>query len=180
MQKKGGSVSAGTPQSGKAKVPPQVPPHDPQDESKDAMALALADVATYATATLGLLSGNKDQVVTTVTSPESEDAGDKKMPAVYTQPTLKDPPDQQGTLNMAPNHNVMVCIVPSNRTQLTMDWAYHGSPEALEKGLPYLWHSLTFKSRKDQHLQPNRMPHHHRLPQKASLCAIPHIKKISC
>ena len=116
VQKKGGLVSAGTPQSGKAKVPPQVPPQDPQDDSKDAMTSALADVATYAAATLGLLRDNKDQVFTTVTTPESKDDGDKKMPTVDTPPKPavdtplkpKDPPDQRGMLNMASNQKIMV------------------------------------------------------------------------
>ena len=67
MQKKGSLVSAGTWQNDIVKAPPQVPPQEPQDDSKGAMALALADVATYAAATLGLLRDNKDQVVTTVT-----------------------------------------------------------------------------------------------------------------
>ena len=80
-----------------------MPPQDPQGDSKDVVALPLADVAAYATAALGHLSSNKDQVVTTVTTPESNDDGDKKLPSVDSPPLLKDPLDLQGTLNMAPN-----------------------------------------------------------------------------
>ena len=76
-QKKGGSVSAETPQGGKAKATPQVSPRDSQDDPQDGRALAFAEAATYAATTLGLLSGNKDKVVTTVTMPKSNDDGDK-------------------------------------------------------------------------------------------------------
>ena len=59
---------------------PQDSQDDPQDDPQDAKDLALAEVATYAATSLGLLSGNKDKVVTTVTTPKSNDDGDKKMP----------------------------------------------------------------------------------------------------
>ena len=146
MWKKGGLVSTETPQGGKVKTPPQVPPQDPQDDPKDAIAWTLTDVATYAAAMLGLLSGNKDQEVTTVTMPESKDNGDKKMPAVYTPPKLKDPPDQQGTLNMAPNQNITVHILPTQSNAAHDGLAHNGCPKVLEKGLLFLWHSLIFSS----------------------------------
>ena len=139
MQKKGGSALAGTPQSGKAKAPPQVPPQNPQDNPKDAMALAITDVTAYATVTLGLLSSNKGQVVTTVNTLDSNDNGDKKMPALDTPPTStvdtpsksKDPLDQLGTVNMAPNCNITVRVIPSH-TDATDDglgtpWMSQGS-----------------------------------------------------
>ena len=124
MRKRGGSTPSGTPQSGKAKAPPQVPPQvapqDPQDDPKDAVASALADVTAYATA---LLSGKKGQAVTTMDSSDSGDDGDKKMPMMDTPPKqkanpslkLKDPQDQQGAVDMAPNRNV-------TRLLLTQMW----------------------------------------------------------
>ena len=73
-------------------------------------ALALADVASYAAATWGFLSGNK--VVTTVNMPKGNDDGEKKMPAVDAPVKHKALQDQQGMLNMEPNQNVMVRVVP--------------------------------------------------------------------
>ena len=129
-QKKGSSVSAETPQSSRAKAPFQALQQDPQDDPQDTKVLALADVATYAASTLGLLSGNK-VVTTTVTTPKSNDDGDKKMPTVGTPVKLKDPPDQQGMINMAPNQNVTVRVIPMQ-------------PDTAKDGLGTPWMSRVF------------------------------------
>ena len=99
LRKKGGSTADDMPQSNKAKVPPQPPSQDDPQGTKTA---TLGDVTTPAAATLGKLSGNKDNVVTTVTTPEDEDDGNKKMPAVNTPKKLKDPPAQ--TRNIQPTY----------------------------------------------------------------------------
>ena len=131
-------ASAGTPQSSKAKAPPQVPPQDPQDNPKDTVASALADVTAYATATLGLLSSNKGQMVTTVNTSDSNNGGDKKMPMVETPPKPEDSPDQQGMINMASNRNITVCVVPTHTDAandgLGRPWMSRGFGE----GTPFL------------------------------------------
>ena len=100
------------------------------------MASVLVDATTYAAATLGLLSGNKDQVVTTVTTPKSKDDRDNKLPAVDTLPKLavdmplklKDPPDQQGMINMAPNRNITVRVILKHSDAVDDGLGNHGCP----------------------------------------------------
>jgi hypothetical protein len=100
LRKKGGSSAGGTPQSGKAKAPPQPSSQDdPQDDPQDTKTTTVDDVPTYAAATLGKASGNKSPVVTTVDNPDNDSDSDKKMPAVDTPERLKDPPSNQGTLD---------------------------------------------------------------------------------
>ena len=145
MRKKGGSASVGTPQSGKTKKGPQVPPSDPQDNPKASMASRLADATAYAAATLGVSSSTKGPAVTTVNTSDSDDDGDKKMPAKSTSPTpkantppkLKDPPNRQGTPNTVTNRNVTVRVA-STHTDATHDglgtpWM----PQAFGGGTPF-------------------------------------------
>ena len=122
MRKKDGLPSVGTPQSGKTKATPQVPPSDPQDDPKTTVASAIADATAYAAVTLGLSSGNKGPAVTTMNTSDSDDDKDKKMPAKSTPPTpkantppkLKDPPNRQGTPNTATNWNLTVRVAPAH------------------------------------------------------------------
>ena len=101
MRKKGGSTPGGTPQSGKMKKGPQVPPSDPQDDPKASMASRFADATAYVATTLGVSSNTKGPAVTTVNTSNSDDDGNKKTPANSTSPTpkantppkLKDPPN---------------------------------------------------------------------------------------
>ena len=193
MRKKGGSTPSGMPQSGKAKAPPQVPPQvapqGPQDDSKDAVASALADVTAYATA---LLSGKKGQAVTTVDSSDSDDGGDKKLPTMNTppkqmantSPKLKDPPDQQGVVDIPPNQNVTMPVATTHTDAGDDGLGTPWMPQIFGGGTPFLaaQSDIQFASQVDTTQGTTPPNQQDTTPSSATVSPreIPHNKRISC